>query len=604
MIALAAVGVVVGLVACSGKEPETSQLEKRADPPTAQIPKFEDKTKLVSKKRLDLRNRGKVESPVPVKVVEADHNEADHQVFDKSKGSSTHAMNSAATFTTLGGGGSGGGRYASRYGAGGQRFNTESYDGIVENEFHSSIDNPLSTFSIDVDTASYSNVRRFLTNGRFPPKGAVRVEELINYFSYDYPDPEPGSSFSVTTEVAACPWTPGHKLVHIGIQGRKISNENVPPRNLVFLLDVSGSMNHRLKLPLLKSAMSLLVENLREEDRVAIVVYASASGLVLPSTPGNERGAILGAIQNLRAGGSTNGGQGIRLAYRIAQANFIRGGINRILLATDGDFNLGTTSNSELATLMKEKRKSGVFLTVLGFGTGNYKDARMEKLADKGNGNYAYIDTLQEARKVLVKEAGATLVTIAKDVKIQVEFNPAHAQAYRLVGYENRILKAKDFNDDRKDAGEIGAGHSVTAIYEVIPPGVEWKQPGVDALKYREEGRASESAGGNELLTLKIRFKQPDGNKSSKITLPVNNAKRSFARASDNFRFSAAVAAFGMRLRESPHGGTLTLEGIHEIARTACGDAAGQYRREFLTLVKAALKIKNRGKGTDVRYRK
>ena len=470
--------------------------------------------------------------------------------------------------------------------------NTETYDRIDENKFHSALKDPLSTFSIDVDTASYSNVRRFLEGGQLPPKGAVRVEELINYFTYNYSQPGPGEPFSVMTEVAGCPWNPSHQLVYIGIQGRKISSENVPARNLVFLLDVSGSMGSARKLPLLKSAMSLLVENLRAEDRVAIVVYAGASGLVLPSTPGNEGREIHAAIDRLHSGGSTNGGAGIQLAYQVAQQNFIKGGINRVILATDGDFNVGTTNQSELTRLIERKRQGGVFLTVLGFGTGNYKDSTMEKLADKGNGNYAYIDSLREAQKVLVKEAGATLVTIAKDVKIQVEFNPAQVQAYRLVGYENRMLQAQDFNDDKKDAGEIGAGHSVTAIYEVIPSGVKWDQPGIDDLKYQGTTKTNPETPGDELLTLKLRFKQPDGDKSSKLVFPVKASEAPFNDASENFRFSAAVAAFGMLLRDSSHGGTLTLEGVHEIAQTSCGEDTEEYRKEFLHLVQIARKLK------------
>ena len=470
--------------------------------------------------------------------------------------------------------------------------NTETYDRIDENKFHSALKDPLSTFSIDVDTASYSNVRRFLEGGQLPPKGAVRVEELINYFTYNYSQPEAGKPFSVTTEVAGCPWDPKHQLVHIGIQGRKISNENVPSRNLVFLLDVSGSMQSAQKLPLLKSAISLLVENLREEDNVAIVVYAGASGLVLPSTSGAQREQIHSAIDRLSAGGSTNGCAGSQLAYQVAQENFIKDGINRVILATDGDFNVGTTSQSELTRLIEKKRESGVFLTVLGFGMGNYKDSTMEKLADKGNGNYAYIDSLREAQKVLVKEAGATLVTIAKDVKIQVEFNPTQVQAYRLVGYENRMLQAQDFNDDKKDAGEIGAGHSVTAIYEIIPPGVEWDQPGIDELKYQKSPKANPETPGDELLTLKLRYKQPDGDKSSKLVFPVKKSNAFFSDASENFRFSAAVAAFGMMLRDSSHGGTLTLEGVQEIAQTSCGEDTEEYRKEFLRLVQVARKLK------------
>src|SRR5947209_10778167 len=347
----------------------------------------------------------------------------------------------------------------------------ESYAKIDENPFLEAARAPLSTFSIDVDTASYSNTRRFLSEGRLPPKDAVRIEELINYFNYDYPQPSGSAPFSVTAEVADCPWNARHKLVHIGLQGRRVSTEDMPPANLVFLIDVSGSMNEPRKLPLVKSSLRTLAEQLSARDRVAIVVYAGTSGLVLPSTPGDRKGEIIAAIDRLEAGGSTNGGEGIQLPYRVAQDNFIRGGTNRVILSTDGDFNVGVTGDDALVRLIEEKRKSGIFLSVLGVGTGNLNDSMMEKLADRGNGNYAYIDTEEEARKALGEEAAGTLATIAKDVKIQVEFNPRLVAGYRLIGYENRLLAARDFNDDRKDAGEIGAGHTVTALYEIVPAG-------------------------------------------------------------------------------------------------------------------------------------
>ena len=417
---------------------------------------------------------------------------------------------------------------------------------------------PLSTFSIDVDTASYANVRRFLREGTLPPKDAVRVEELVNYFHYDYPAPSGNDPFSITTEVAQSPWHDKMKLLRVGLASQPIAAAKVPPRNLVFLLDVSGSMNSPNKLPLLKGAMGLLVEQLRKQDRVAIVVYAGASGLVLPSTPGMEKDAIRQALVQLEAGGSTNGGAGIELAYKVAEENFLKGGINRVILCTDGDFNVGTTNQGDLTRLIEDKRKSGVFLTVLGFGMGNLKDSTMEKLADKGNGNYGYIDSIEEARKILVKEAGATLVTVAKDVKIQVEFNPARVAAYRLIGYENRVLAAQDFNDDKKDAGEIGAGHTVTALYELVPAGVEVPAAKVDDLKYQKPGGPAPAAGTGELVTVKVRYKAPDGDKSKLMAHAVADDRRELAKASADLRFAAAVAGFGMLLRETPDRGKVT----------------------------------------------
>ncbi|HEY3122230.1 MAG TPA: VWA domain-containing protein, partial [Vicinamibacteria bacterium] len=418
------------------------------------------------------------------------------------------------------------------------QHNTEAYERIYENAFLDVLQHPLSTFAVDVDTASYANVRRFLTQGQLPPKDAVRIEELINYFPYDYSPPEGDAPFAVSTEVAACPWAARHKLVHIGLQGRRIPSADLPPRNLVFLIDVSGSMIDPQKLPLVKAGLSLLVDNLTERDHVAIVVYAGASGLALPPTPGDQKEKIREALAALEAGGSTAGGAGLVLAYKVAEEGFVEGGVNRVILATDGDFNVGVTSQGELVRLIEEKRRSGVALSVLGFGMGNLKDSTMEQLADHGNGNYAYIDSLQEARKVLVSEAGGTLVTIARDVKLQVEFNPRTVSAYRLIGYENRLMRAEEFNDDGKDAGEIGEGHSVTALYEVVPAGARVDLPSVDPLKYQRPRVVAATAAGGELLTVKVRYKSPDGDTSRLLAVAIReDAAR---EPSDNARFAAA----------------------------------------------------------------
>jgi Ca-activated chloride channel family protein len=469
-----------------------------------------------------------------------------------------------------------------------KKFNTEAYKHIDENPFFEVARAPLSTFSIDVDTASYSNTRRFLKDGQLPPKDAVRIEELVNYFSYDYPQPAGDAPFSITSEVAACPWNSKHRLVHIGLQGKRTHKEDLPPANLVFLIDVSGSMNSPDKLPLVKSSLRMLAEQLSARDRISIVVYAGSSGLVLPSTAGDRRGDILAALDSLEAGGSTNGGEGIHLAYRVAAENFIRGGINRVILATDGDFNVGTTSEGELTRLIEVKRKSGVFLSVLGFGTGNVKDATMETLADRGNGNYAYIDELQEARKVLGEQLGATIATIAKDVKIQVEFNPRQAAAYRLIGYENRLLRDQDFNDDAKDAGEIGAGHTVTALYEVVPFGQPFENPGVDALKYQQPAQASSNSKSKELMMIKVRYKDPDASDSKLLSVWVADAGTTVEGASNNFKFSSAVAGFGMLLRDSKHKGEARYADIARLARAAAGADAQGYRAEFVQLVERA----------------
>jgi Ca-activated chloride channel family protein len=471
-------------------------------------------------------------------------------------------------------------------------FNTEEYARIYENPFLGAVANPLSTFSIDVDAASYANVRRFLQGNQMPPPDAVRIEEMINYFDYAYPAPEGDAPFSITTEVASAPWNAKHRLVHVGLQGVRIENEKLPASNLVFLLDVSGSMSAENKLGLLKRAFRLLTEQLRPQDRVAVVVYAGAAGVVLPSTSGSDKASILGALERLEAGGSTAGGEGIVLAYGTAKKNFIPGGNNRIILATDGDFNVGVSSDGDLVRLIEEKRKSGVFLSILGFGMGNYKDGKMEQLADKGNGNYAYIDNIREARKVLVEEMGGTLVTLAKDVKLQVEFNPAQVAAYRLIGYENRMLRAEDFNDDTKDAGELGAGHSVTALYEVVPVGVAIDLPGVDSLKYRKpEPRADKAADGaasGELLTVKFRYKDPNGTRSKLLSRVLIDKGAAWERSTEDFRFSAAAAGFGMLLRGSQHKGDLDYAQVLSMAREAKGADREGHRAEFIRLVEGA----------------
>jgi Ca-activated chloride channel homolog len=466
-----------------------------------------------------------------------------------------------------------------------QRGNREQYDEIVENQFIAVAADPLSTFSIDVDRASYSNMRRFIfQDGRLPPRDAVRIEELVNYFPYDYAEPDGDDPLAIHTEVAPAPWKPQHQLVRIGLQARRINIENLPPSNFVFLLDVSGSMMPENKLPLVKSAMRLLVNQLRAKDRVAMVVYAGSAGLVLPSTPGDQKSTILDAIERLEAGGSTAGGEGIRRAYDEAVANFIRGGNNRVILATDGDFNVGASSDAEMVQLIEEKRKTGVFLTVLGVGEGNLQAAKMEKLADKGNGNYAYLDNLGEAQKVLVHELGGTLYTVAKDVKIQVEWNPTRVRAYRLIGYENRLLRNEDFADDKKDAGEVGSGHSVTALYEVVPVGVSTdvtiRMP--DSLRYQRRNVQSTSAAGPELLFVKVRYKRPDGDESRLLSQPV--LAEAGPKPSVDFQFQAAVAEFGLLLRNSDFRGKADLGHVILAAREARGKDPDGYRAEFVRL--------------------
>lgn len=468
--------------------------------------------------------------------------------------------------------------------------NTENYAHITENGFKKVANDPLSTFSIDVDAASYSNIRRFINNGGLPPKDAVRIEEMINYFDYSYAQPKGNDPVNIVTEVGTAPWNSQHRLVHIGLKAKKIPTEKLPASNLVFLIDVSGSMESYNKLPLLVSSLRLLTDNLRDQDKVAIVVYAGSSGLVLPSTSGGNKQAIKEALSKLSAGGSTAGGAGIKLAYKVATDNFIKGGNNRIILATDGDFNVGASSDGDMQTLIEEKRKSGVFLTVLGFGMGNYKDSKMEVLANKGNGNYAYIDNISEARKVLINEFGGTLFTVAKDVKLQIEFNPAKVQAYRLIGYENRLLNNEDFNDDKKDAGEMGAGHTVTALYEIIPVGVDSKfLKSVDALKYQKTQKNPSSSNTNEMLTVKMRYKQPDGDKSKLLQQAVNdNYQDKLNKTSDNFRFSASVAMLGMLLRQSEFVQESTFEQAITLADGAKGTDKEGYRAEYVKLAKSA----------------
>jgi Ca-activated chloride channel family protein len=473
-----------------------------------------------------------------------------------------------------------------------QTSGTEAYGFHKDNAFLRVGDQPVSTFPIDVDTASYANVRRFLNQGRLPPADAVRIEELVNYFPYHYAPPAGPAPFAAHLEVASAPWAPQHRLVRIGLKGREVGDAARPAVNLVFLVDVSGSMNEPDKLPLVKQSLRLLVDRLRTDDRVAIAVYAGASGLVLPSTPCSRKAEILDAIDRLEAGGPTNGTEGIPLAYDIAKANFMPGGVNRVILATDSDFNAGAAGHGELVHLIEEKAKNGVFLSVLAFGMRNYKDGTLEQLAARGNGNYACIDSAAQARKVLVEQAGGTLGTIAKDVRIQVEFNPAQVQAYRLIGYENRLLAKEEFNDDRADAGEIGAGHTVTALYEVVPVGTGMPAvaPVSDALKYQRPAVPA-NGGSGELLTVKVRYKEPAGVVSQKLEFPLHDSGARFEDASEDFKFAAAVAAFGMALRDSPHKGSLTLADISAWGRAGMGSDAGGDRREFLGLVATARQL-------------
>lgn len=462
----------------------------------------------------------------------------------------------------------------------------EEYAKLSESQFKKVTLDPLSTFSIDVDKAGYSNVRRMINNGENIPFNAVKIEEMVNYFDYDYPQPTDEHPFSIATDVAKTPWNTQTQLVRIGLQGKEYLNEELPASNLTFLIDVSGSMEDHNKLPLLTSAFKLLVNQLREKDKVSIVVYAGAAGVVLPPTNGDQKEKIINALQKLEAGGSTAGGQGIQLAYKLAEKNFKKNGNNRVILATDGDFNVGASSNSDMEKLIEEKRTSGVFLSVLGFGMGNYKDSKLETLADKGNGNHAYIDTMQEAQKVFGKEFGGTLYTIAKDVKIQVEFNPAKVQAYRLIGYENRLLADEDFVDDTKDAGELGSGHKVTALYEVVPVGVKSDYvKDVADLKYTNTEATANYT--DELFTVKFRYKKPNSDTSVEM---VHIQKNEETTMSTDFKFASAVALFGLKLRKSQFTNNASFNTVVELAEQGRGEDKQGYRAEFIRLVNAAHK--------------
>jgi Ca-activated chloride channel family protein len=488
-----------------------------------------------------------------------------------------------------------------------QNFNTEAYAYHADSDFLSVAQNPLSTFALDVDTASYANVRRFLQAGEMPPADAVRIEELVNYFPYAYATPRDNEPLAATLEVAAAPWAPTHRLVRIGLKAREVTAAARPVENLVFLIDVSGSMDEANKLPLVQQSLRLLLDQLRPDDRVAIVIYAGESGLALPSTPASHRREILEALDALHAGGSTNGARGLELAYDIAKANFITDGVNRVILATDGDFNVGVTSEGGLVRLVEEKARSGVALTALGFGTGNYKDEMFKQLADKGHGNYGYVDTLEEAKKLLVEQVGGTLVTVAKDVKVQVEFNPAKVQSYRLIGYDDRMLKKEDFNHDAITAGDVGAGHTVTALYEIVPAGVEPPAtPGVDALKYQKvetgnqmsevrdqkAGDLKSEISNPEILTVKVRYTPIEGGAGRRLEFPLTDRGEAFSEASMDFKFAAAVAGFGLILRNSPDKGSATLAEVEEWAGQGLGPDAGGYRAEFIGLVHQAEKLK------------
>ena len=469
--------------------------------------------------------------------------------------------------------------------------NTEAYDSIEESRFLTVQESPFSTFGIDVDTASYSNVRRFLTSGSLPPSGAVRIEELINYFPYKYTPPDGAEPFAMNAEVAACPWRPEHRLVRVGLKGKEIAYGERPACQLVFLVDVSGSMAGENRLPLVIRSLSALVASLDEQDQIAIVTYAGSSGVALPPTSARQKHTLITAIESLRSGGSTNGASGIVTAYELARQNFIKNGVNRVILCTDGDFNVGVTNASSLVELIQKEAQSGVYLSVLGFGMGNYQDARMEQLADKGNGNYAYIDSYAEACKVLVEQMAGTLVTIAKDVKIQVEFNPAQVQAYRLIGYENRALATQDFRNDKKDAGEIGAGHTVTALYEVVPQGVDFVTPDIPESKYQKPSKPTHEALADELMNVRVRYLPPAGGDATELEFAIRDTDQRFERASKDFQFASAVAAFGMQLRNSGHKGVTTWDAIQEWASPAASSDSEGYRQEFLSLVEMAKRL-------------
>ncbi len=468
--------------------------------------------------------------------------------------------------------------------------NTEQYNTLHENKYASACQEPLSTFSIDVDKASYSNVRRFLSGNELPPADAVRIEEMINYFSYEYAQPIGDQPFNVRTELAVCPWNKEHQLLHIGVQGRSVDKRNLRPSNLVFLVDVSGSMDDPNKLPLVKASLKMLLKELGENDRIALVTYAGNAGVVLPSTRADKKADIINAIDRLDAGGSTAGEAGILSAYEVAKKCLIKGGNNRVILATDGDFNVGVSSDDELVELIEEKRKDDIYLTICGFGMGNYKDGKLERISNAGNGNYFYIDNVQEAKKVFVNEMRANLFTIAKDVKIQIEFNPAKVQSYRLIGYEDRVLNKEDFNDDKKDAGELGAGHNVTALYEIVPVGATPERPEVDKLRYQEEQRKAEPnlVSSNEVAAVKLRYKPIRSEESKLIEHVVPNEASALEKSSDNLRFAASVAAFGMLLRHSKFAGKYTYAETKKLAEGAAAFDENGYRAEFIKLVETA----------------
>ena len=481
----------------------------------------------------------------------------------------------------------------------GDIINTEEYDKIEENAFKEVKQTPVSTFSIDVDNASYSNIRRYLDAAEMPPVGAIRIEEMINYFDYDYAQPQGEDPFSINTEISTAPWNADHHLIHIGLQGKKLDYNDLKSSNLVFLIDASGSMGNENKLPLLKKSLKLLLSELDDKDRVAIVAYAGAAGLVLPSTPASERETILNALDGVNSGGSTAGGEGIELAYKIAKENLISDGNNRVILATDGDFNVGVSSSSELVSLIEEKRKEAIYLTICGFGMGNYKDGRMEQISNAGNGNYFYIDNIREAKKVFVTQMRANMFTIAKDVKIQIEFNPQTIKAYRLIGYENRLLAKEDFDDDTKDAGELGAGHTVTAIYEVILTDSESTQviAKTNDLKYQTK---TVSGNNSDLMTVKFRYKPIQSEQSILLEQVLHKSDlKSLESSSDNYRFSAAVAGFGLLLRDSQFKGTATYDAISSLAKGALGTDKENYRTEFLQLIETANTLQSFDVKTD-----
>jgi len=472
--------------------------------------------------------------------------------------------------------------------------NTEEYEEIKENPFVAAQQSPVTTFSIDVDNASYSNVRRFIQSSQMPPANAVRIEEMVNYFSYNYPNPTSKHPFSITTEVAECPWNPSHQLVHIGLQGKKLDYKELNPCNLVFLVDASGSMSDANKLPLLKKSLALLLDQLGDKDRIAIVAYAGAAGLVLPSTPAKQKSKILSALNSLESGGSTAGGEGIELAYKIAKDNIIKGGNNRVILATDGDFNVGTSGDEALVKLIEEKRKDDIYLTICGFGMGNYKDGKMEKISNAGNGNYFYIDNVQESKKVFVTEMRANLFTIAKDVKIQIEFNPQKVKGYRLLGYENRRLNNEDFDDDTKDAGELGAGHSVTAVYEIIPVGSASTQmvSNTNEFKFESADFRKSTFASNELMNVRLRYKPIKSSTSVLLEQKLTDNPQKFTASSEDFRFSAAVTGFGLLLRNSQYKGKANYAQIVKMAKSALGKDPEGHRAEFVRLVEQAALLK------------